>query len=210
MRSRNGTCVYENHVSAPPRRGIGLTPDRAGEFGRESSASRRTEPSFPPLPTPSSSAPSPAPDVAAMQRRIRDLESELAGVSIKQVPTQRPPVELAPTLLDPFATEATQKEDTVTTSTKLGGTFHVHNESSECGTGPVGGIPRSVTHKTRVFGQSHWINGIVLVSWIFALRELACRGLFYFIRGRGGVLWFTEGLLQVDRERPTIRRLTSS
>lgn len=96
-----------------------------------------------------------------MQQRIRELESKLAKASIKETPVQRPPVELAPALLDPFQT---QKETMVTTSTKLGGTFHVHNESSECGIGRDGGIPRSVTHKTRVFGQSHWINGIVLVS----------------------------------------------
>ncbi|KFY84537.1 hypothetical protein V500_09222 [Pseudogymnoascus sp. VKM F-4518 (FW-2643)] len=171
--ARYGVIVRRHAATA---RNTGLTPERAGESGRESSTSRRTEPAFPPLPTPSSSAPSPAPDVAAMQRRIQDLESELAGVSIKQVPTQRPPVELAPTLLDPFATDATQKEDTVTTSTKLGGTFHVHNESSECGTGPVGGIPRSVTHKTRVFGQSHWINGIVLFLGIPKLIESHFRG----------------------------------
>lgn len=96
-----------------------------------------------------------------MQQRIRDLETKLAGASIKQTPVQQPPVELAPALSDPFRI---QKENTLTTSTRVGGTFHVHNESSECGTGRDGGIPRSVTHKTRVFGQSHWINGIVLVS----------------------------------------------
>lgn len=162
LRSRNGTCVYENHVSAHPRRDVGLTPERGGELGRRSNTSRRSEPALSPLLAPSSSAPSPAPDVPAMQRRIRELESQLAGVSIKQPPAPQPPVELAPTLMDPFALQ--KEEDTVTTSTKLGGTFHVHNESSECGTGREGGIPRSVTHKTRVFGQSHWINGIVLVS----------------------------------------------
>ncbi|KFY73868.1 hypothetical protein V499_06076 [Pseudogymnoascus sp. VKM F-103] len=149
-------------------RDTGLTPERAGGFGRESNASRRSEPAFPPLPTPSSSASSPAPDVAAMQRRILALESELAGVSIKQTPTQQPPMELAPALLDPFST---QKEDTVTTTTKLAGTFHVHNENTECGIGYEGGIPRSVTHKTRVFGQSHWINGIVLFLGIPKLIE---------------------------------------
>lgn len=166
VRSRNGTCVYENHISAPPRRQIGLTPERAGGIGGESNASKCSEPNLRPLPTPSSSAPSPVPDMAAMQRRIRELESELAGVSItqhpaQQPPAQHPPVALAPLLRDPFST---QKEETVTTSTKLGGTFHVHKEISECGIGREGGIPRSVTHKTRVFGQSHYINGIVLVS----------------------------------------------
>ncbi|OBT82422.1 hypothetical protein VE02_09383 [Pseudogymnoascus sp. 03VT05] len=168
VRSRNGTCVYENNVSATPRRDSGLTPERAGGLGRESSASRHTEPTFPPLPTPSSSAPSPAPDVVAMQRRIRELESELAGASIKQPHAQQPPMELAPALLDPFST---QKEDTVTTTTKLAGTFHVHNENTEGGNGHEGGIPRSVTHKTRVFGQSHWINGIVLFLGIPKLIE---------------------------------------
>ncbi|OBT63714.1 hypothetical protein VE03_06182 [Pseudogymnoascus sp. 23342-1-I1] len=108
-----------------------------------------------------------------MQRRIQELESELGRVPIKQAPAQKPPVQLAPSLLDPFATH---KEDTVTTSTKLGGTFHVHNESSECGVGREGGIPRSVTHKTRVFGQSHWINGIVLFLGIPSLIESHFRG----------------------------------
>lgn len=123
-----------------------------------------------------------------MQRRIKELESELAEVSIKQPPSQNPPVELAPSLTDPFST---QPEDTVTTSTRLAGTFHVHNESSECGAGRDG-IPRSVTHKTRVFGQSHWINGIVLVSWIFMLQVLTY-GESLYLSGRrdkiyGGVI----------------------
>ena len=161
---------------------------------RESSPGRHVKPAFPPLPTPSPSAPSPAPDIAAMQRRIQELESEIAGVSLKQAPVQKPPVELSPLLLDPFST---QKEDTLTTSTRLGGTFHVHNDSTECGTGYEGGIPRSVTHKTRVFGQSHWINGIVLVSWVFSLCELVCRGLLYFYLGAGGGIMVYGG---VDRE----------
>ena len=160
VRSRNGTCVYENHVLPPSRRDIRLTPERVGGLGRESGTIRHSDQALPLLPTPSSTASSPTPDVAAMQRRIRELESQLAGVSIKHPPAKSPPVELAPSLTDPFST---QTEDTLTTSTRLGGTFHVHNESSECGAGREG-IPRSVTHKTRVFGQSHWINGIVLVS----------------------------------------------
>ncbi|KFY40155.1 hypothetical protein V494_03628 [Pseudogymnoascus sp. VKM F-4513 (FW-928)] len=173
LRSRNGTCVYENHTSAPPRPVVRLNPEQTEGFEREPSASRRSEQALNSLPTPSSSAASPVPDVAAMQRRIRELESELAGVSIKQTPSKNAPVELAPALFDPFST---QKEDTLTTSTKLGGTFHVHNESSECGSGRVGGIPRSVTHKTRVFGQSHWINGIVLFLGIPKLIETHFRG----------------------------------
>ncbi|KFX94872.1 hypothetical protein O988_06103 [Pseudogymnoascus sp. VKM F-3808] len=173
IRSRNGVCVYENEISGTPRRDAGPPPGRSGEFRREASASTRSEPAFHPMPTPSPSASSPAPDVAAMQQRIRELESKLARASITQTPVQRPPVELAPALLDPFQT---QKETMVTTSTKLGGTFHVHNESSECGIGRDGGIPRSVTHKTRVFGQSHWINGIVLFLGIPKLIETHFRG----------------------------------
>lgn len=35
-------------------------------------------------------------------------------------------------------------------------------------------VTRSVTHKTRLFGQSHWVNAVGLVSVVPALCSFAC------------------------------------
>jgi hypothetical protein len=77
-----------------------------------------------------------------MRSRIRQLEQQLAtGMRIS---TQSP----TPTL----------NTNIETLETGFGGTLHVHNESQSVG--HLQAIPRSVTHKTRLLGQSHWMIGI--------------------------------------------------
>lgn len=49
-----------------------------------------------------------------------------------------------------------------TTRSHFAGTFHVTSESATAGQPPT--ISRSIMHKTRVFGQSHWMNGVAQVS----------------------------------------------
>ncbi|KAM5457734.1 hypothetical protein McanCB49686_002719 [Microsporum canis] len=50
--------------------------------------------------------------------------------------------------------------DIYTTSSRIGGTFYIHREPSLSDESTA--IPRSITHKARSFGQSHWINMISL------------------------------------------------
>lgn len=48
-----------------------------------------------------------------------------------------------------------------TTTSRIAGTFHVQEEVPADGHIPTNS--RTIMHKTRVFGQSHWMNGIALV-----------------------------------------------
>jgi hypothetical protein len=81
-----------------------------------------------------------------LKLRIRELEDQLSKSTLR--PTQ-----------SPVPTPNTNIE---TTSSHLGGTFHAICESSSIGQPQA--ITRSITHKTRLFGQSHWaVNGLLLV-----------------------------------------------
>ena len=167
MRSRNETCVYENHPSQPPRQHLGhgqttelglaqefREPHHSIPIDRASSISRAsTVPSYPSksLVASSTSASTLASqpstrDVESMKSRIRQLEEQLSKAT--QTSTQ-----------PPFPTSNSNIE---TTSSCITGTFSVHHESRLSGQPQV--ITRSVTHKTRLFGQSHWVNGVALVS----------------------------------------------
>lgn len=55
-----------------------------------------------------------------------------------------------------------------------GGAIHFHRESNPAdSTNP--GIVRSITHKTRFFGQSHWINIFQMVRKIYHLALFRAR-----------------------------------
>ena len=81
-----------------------------------------------------------------LKLRIQQLEDQLSKSSLK--PIQFP--------------VSTPNSNIETTSSRLGGTFHIHCESGSFGEPQA--IARSITHKTRLFGQSHWfVNGVLLV-----------------------------------------------
>lgn len=103
------------------------------------------------LPTTSiSSSPS---DVDSMQRRIKELEEQLSRVTYNSRPsTQAPPS--SPTSYE-------------TVMSGLSGTFHVQVDDPLFGEAKASA--RSVAHKTRVFGQSHWVNGVILVGKLRSL-----------------------------------------
>lgn len=84
---------------------------------------------------------------AELRLRIRQLEEQLS----KKTPPEH---HHSPT--------STTTSNIQKLSSGLGGTFHVHCESSSSGQSQT--IARSVAHKTRLFGQSHWaVNAILLV-----------------------------------------------
>ena len=159
MRSRNETCVYENHPSQPPRQHLGLAqesrePHYSMPIDRASSISRgSTVPSHPSksLVASSTSASTPASqpsarDVESMKSRIRQLEEQLSKATQRST---RSPV-------------LTSNSNIETTTSCIAGTVYVHHDSRLFG--QIQAISRSVMHKTRLFGQSHWINGVALVS----------------------------------------------
>jgi hypothetical protein len=85
-------------------------------------------------------------DVESIKNKIRDLEEQLTKATPRSISS--------PSISPPSNEQAT--------SSRIGGTFYVNRDSSLFGQTQT--ITRSVTHKTRLFGQSHWINVIPLVS----------------------------------------------
>jgi hypothetical protein len=159
LRSGNtSSCVYEGHSPLLPRRHV--RQDEGSEYGlaqksrapkpssQGSSISRNSAvPSDPSSPPPAAgstrtstlASQSSAPDVEALKSQIRKLEEQLSN-----------------------ATSGHTQTPASTLNSSVGGTFYIHYESPA--TGQPHAIARSVTHKRRLFGQSHWINGLVLVS----------------------------------------------
>ncbi|KAK7991020.1 hypothetical protein PG990_015300 [Apiospora arundinis] len=163
VRSRNENCVYENDR---PRNHVVDSGLRAPTLITNSASRSSSRPTIPPYGvdsrTVSSSAPTTPPSTSGpdeanleqMKLRIKHLEEQLETVVLKP---DRSPV--------PIANSQIQ-----TTSSRFGGTFHVH-----CGNDPSNqshGIARSVSHKNRLFGQSHWaVNGVLQVRESFDLIE---------------------------------------
>ena len=159
VRSRNETCVYEKHPSQLPRQHLGpaqesrephysISIDRASSISRLSTIPSHPSKSLVASSTSAStvaSQPS-ARDVESMKSRIRQLEEQLSKAT--QMATQSP--------------VRTPNCNIETSTSRIGGTFHIHHESRSFGQPQV--ITRSIMHKTRQFGQSHWINGTILVS----------------------------------------------
>ncbi|KAJ6022722.1 hypothetical protein N7460_013117 [Penicillium canescens] len=90
-------------------------------------------------------------EVESLRSKIRELEEQLSKAA--GTPTQ--------------STAPTPTSDIEVTTSQLAGTFHVHNENLPSNHGQSQAISRTFWHKTRLYGQSHWIGAISL------LRELA-------------------------------------
>ncbi|CAJ0546899.1 Ff.00g015260.m01.CDS01 [Fusarium sp. VM40] len=63
---------------------------------------------------------------------------------------------------------STPASNTETSSSQLGGTFHIHSQLQ-----PDGAIrlPRVISHKTRMFGQSHFVTGLPLLSDVMEMID---------------------------------------
>lgn len=96
--------------------------------------------------------PSPASndEIESMRSTIRQLEDQLDKAT-------------------ELAARVRAESNIETSLSGLSGEFHsIHSVS---GPNQPGGASRSVWHKTRLFGQSHWVNGIVAVRCVFDLIE---------------------------------------
>ncbi|KAK7756732.1 hypothetical protein SLS62_001175 [Diatrype stigma] len=161
LRSKEAICAYENFSSQSLRpwaaegSTIALAPARKSEesqtamsSGQASSASSRSVGStYQPASSRASLTGKLTPtqqgsawDVEAMQEKIRELEKQLSELAHNR----SPPVEF------PAKPRGSNIE---TFSSTLSGNVHVLHETS------FPSISRSVTQKTRLFGQSHWVNG---------------------------------------------------
>ncbi|KAI1084576.1 hypothetical protein F5B20DRAFT_591586 [Whalleya microplaca] len=149
IRSRHQTCVYDDSSAQPPRQ-----HQRQDQSSRASSTSARsTVSSHPPSslvagPTNVSSvATQPSPrDAEAIQGKAKQLEEDVP----KAVP--RP-------VRSHFSTPGSNVE---TTTSHLGGILFIHHEGNL--EDQPQAIARSVTHKTRLFGQTHWMNIVSLIQ----------------------------------------------
>lgn len=157
-KSKSNTCVYENPPGQAGHTGPAPALRAALPVNDPFSSHRSTTTSQAPNPlltnsvgvsTPNSSqlSSNPDPQLRELRLRIRQLEDQLS----KKTPPEHH---------DSPASTTTSNIQKL--SSGLGGTFHVHCESGSSRQPQT--IARSVAHKTRLFGQSHWaVNGILLV-----------------------------------------------
>jgi hypothetical protein len=146
LRSRNAVCIFETHSSpAMPALSTALQDPRGTTAASHTSAASTTLACSDNLTSPVSH--SPDAHVEALQSRIKQLEEQLSkatpGTFSSQARLTTPNIE--------------------TTTSRLGGTFHFDLEGRTADTSK--GVSRSVVHKKRVFGQSHWLNVIPLVRF---------------------------------------------
>ncbi|KAF7592142.1 hypothetical protein BBP40_000629 [Aspergillus hancockii] len=169
VRSKNEACIYETHPSDQPRQqpshGRTITLDLAQEPRERPTtldvASRPptviSHASEPILGHSSATTPTSqvsARDVEAMQSRIRQLEEQLSKATSKLPQTFVP----AP------------QHNLGSTTSQVGGAIYTYVDSQLFGETQV--ITRSIIHKSRMFGQSHWITGVVgMCRDIFELLE---------------------------------------
>ncbi|PLB49012.1 hypothetical protein P170DRAFT_455805 [Aspergillus steynii IBT 23096] len=180
MKARNATCVYENHSPPPQPRPTqpslvqtlsGLTPsETASSTSRLSNISSHVPGSSVAYSTTalSPASPSSTHDVELMRIRIRELEEQLS----KATSSKSSPQSHASPLNSEIETAASQ----------MGGTYYFHRESNVFG--PPQGLTRSVTHKSRFFGQSHWIVGMSLFKDLLgSVEPLVREGLYEAFTG---------------------------
>lgn len=97
-------------------------------------------------------------DVVALARQMAASDIEALKSEIRQLKEQ-----LSKQTLKPAQGSSGAPEFQIETrSSRMGGTFHIHGDNRLRGQPQL--IPRNLTHKTRLFGQSHWMNPFVLVS----------------------------------------------
>jgi hypothetical protein len=99
-------------------------------------------------------------DMESMRLRIQELEERLSQVST--------PTSSAPSVTSNSNLNLPWRSRDQVTST-LGGTFDVVQESRLFGQAQA--VVRSVAHKNRVFGQSHWISSFTLFRDIIEMIE---------------------------------------
>ncbi|KAI1412362.1 putative C6 transcription factor [Hypoxylon sp. FL1857] len=165
VKSRSGNCVYDNYVPHPRDRTAELALDatyRESHYPTPSNSTASTLPSRRSR-SPPRAATSTAATTLANQQASREVES--LRNQIKQLQEQLS--KATRTSSRPPASASDSNIEAV--SSRVSGTFYVHHEDRSTGESPI--ISRSVTHKTRVFGQSHWITGFALVRNLITIFE---------------------------------------
>lgn len=125
-----------------------MLPHRSRESDRNEASSTST------------SATVPVPDMDSMRSRIINLENQLESALKRSIPSAPPGLSKADTPVSSIETA----------ETRIGGTFYIHHGDPALGQSP--NMHRSLTHKKRMYGQSHWMNlSVVLVKDIAQLID---------------------------------------
>ncbi|RJE26878.1 Transcription factor [Aspergillus sclerotialis] len=138
LRSKNDHCVYDGISPPPPER----RPDPGQRASAQPEAHHRamsmvaysTGPSTPEIQTS-------VREVESLRFKVKQLEDQLSTVTQRSV----------------ASSVSSPNLNISTTKSHLAGTFHLHSEGSS--TGPSAIISRAMMHKSRLFGQSYWMNG---------------------------------------------------
>ncbi|KAG5764576.1 hypothetical protein H9Q72_007344 [Fusarium xylarioides] len=160
MRARKGECIYEN---PPPTERSTASQDHVAEIGGDFNA-------FLSLPTPEdlvASANSGLPGVStAVASSSTGAPTPVSQSSIQELDILRNRVlqlesQLSSTTVTPLQSHVSTPASTLETSTsRLGGTFHLHSQRQHVG---ALATPRAISHKSRFFGQSHFVCGLPLL-----------------------------------------------
>ncbi|KAF5592353.1 hypothetical protein FPCIR_5674 [Fusarium pseudocircinatum] len=160
MRARKGECVYEN---PPPAERSTASQDHIAEIaGNINTFFSLSTPEdlvasansgLPALSTGAASSSTGAPtpvsqssvqELDMLRNRVRQLEGQLSS-----------------TTATPLQSHVSTPASTLQTSTsRLGGTFHLHSQRQHVG---ALATPRAISHKSRFFGQSHFVCGLPLL-----------------------------------------------
>ncbi|PGH07252.1 hypothetical protein AJ80_08038 [Polytolypa hystricis UAMH7299] len=162
-RRRPPVCIYEGHPNQPSPRpsGQGQQPRQSILNSRDIHPSRestvRSHPSeSPAIISTSASALGTHPnalDIEILKRKVQQLEAQL----YKQT---------SGSIQSPLSSSGSRIGKT---TSQIAGTFDLLTESRSLGQPQA--ITYSVWHKTRLFGQSHWVNAIPLLKNIVEIIE---------------------------------------
>lgn len=165
VRSRTATCIYEKVESLKYRIGQSQQtaqnatygPRESLPFDKESTTSGSAFPSNQSSSRIDGSVGSSTDAThTSQQHSTRDDESVRLKLRIKELEEQLSNATLAP-VKSPVVPPRLNIE---TTTSHIGGTYHVHCERLP---GQNESVARGVTHKSRLFGQSHWEVNVVLM-----------------------------------------------
>ncbi len=191
-KSKNATCVYRDPPRAPrPPSGSGRRQGAFGDAGQTAHADAALAPGPTPAPDP---APDPAggagpltpcsgiqsttsttpshhrpsrPASTAPANCIADLalDTQSPGHYVPPGRSRAAPEHAAssvPSTANTPVSTFTRNSRVETKTVHFSGDFHFHTEHKlAC---QPQAVTRSVSHKTRMFGQSHWVNSISLVT----------------------------------------------
>ncbi|KAL7958912.1 hypothetical protein V8C34DRAFT_281513 [Trichoderma compactum] len=178
IRSKTETCVYENHHLVEQPLAAGQSPGRSqiGVFSLESRPQAQSH--LDPNPNDALSIPNHGSNVAS-RNTISPLASgsqDELTLSLSASDENRPGFfglvrsEGASGPLNQSVDEVPDSDFLADASHIAGGAVHFHRDNPSDSTNA--GLLRSVTHKTRFFGQSHWINIFQTFKGMFVMNEI--------------------------------------